>query len=220
MNKQINTALAIAVIIIIAGILGGAIYLGSKGENSTPNISEQKRVPIINQQNEIKTEASTLSTPNDKFKNISFDGCGKIDNYKNESWYQNVKSVLQSANQSIAGILDVCQSLDKSQVIILTNGGNEDGLIPYCDAGSLFQYDVSRNVLAKAVLDDHKRGCVSWPSEFGKRNGNIISLQGSGGDAGCGNTMYYEYNFVDNKIELKKENDKCDGDKQGTWINY
>jgi len=151
--------------------------------------------------------------------NISFNDCGKIDKYKNESWYQNVKNALQNINQSIASILDTCQSLDKSQVIILTNGGNDDGLIKYCEAGSLFNYNVSKNILTKTIFDDHKRGCVSWPSEFGKRDGNIISLQGSGGDAGAGSTMYYDYNFVDNKIELRKECNTYQ-EKQISCTNY
>jgi hypothetical protein len=147
---------------------------------------------------------------------IEFDGCGKADKYSSEAWYRYVVSRLGELKQSEAGIFDVCQSLDKSLVIILTNGGGADGLIPYCEAGSLFQYSVENKTLSQAKIDDRGRGCVAWPSEFGKRSGTMISLQGFGGDAGCRSTMYYDYDFIRNVVELKKECDKCEGEKAET----
>lgn len=220
MNQKINTALAIAVIILIAGILGVVIYFSSSDKNQTQNISGQKQavdskqLPKPDQQNK---PANEISTPpalgSSEVREIAFDGCGKIDKYKNESWYSNFTKILNGGSIAINDISEACLSLDKTMLIIITGGS-------YCEAGSLFQYDVSKNVLAKAVFDDHKRGCVAWPVSFGKRSGKIISLQGSGGDAGCGATMYYDYNYVDNKIELKKECDKCEGEKQETCTNY
>lgn len=222
MNKQITTGLAIAVIIIIAGILGGIIYFERMNDNSSSNISELKQAPTAKEQDKITNETSTPSNSN-KIQEISFGKCGTADEHKSQAWYPNFirslskfvanlndKDILETGIFNVSGM---CLSLDKTTLIAITSGG-------YCEAGSLFKYDIPGNVLTKAVFNDHGRGCVSWPSEFGKIAGNIMSLQGSGGDAGCGNTMYYEYNFVDNKIELKKENDKCDEDKQGTWINY
>jgi hypothetical protein len=144
---------------------------------------------------------------------IKFDDCGKIDSYSNELWYGDVMSRLGEFKQSERGILDVCQSLDKSLVIILTNGGSTDGLIPYCEAGSLFKYSVANKILSQATFDDRGRGCVAWPSEFGQRSGNMILLQGFGGDAGCGSTMYYEYDFMSDAVILKKECSKCEGEK-------
>jgi hypothetical protein len=141
---------------------------------------------------------------------IKFDDCGKIDSYSNELWYGDVMSRLGEFQQSERGILDVCQSLDKSLVIILTNGGSADGLIPYCEAGSLFKYSVANKILSQATFDDRGRGCVAWPSEFGQRSGNMILLQGFGGDAGCGSTMYYEYDFMSDAVILKKECSKCE----------
>jgi hypothetical protein len=59
MNRKINTALAIAVIIIIAGILGGTIWLAGKKQNQTSESSQQSR-PIVKQ----KTQQQAGHTEN------------------------------------------------------------------------------------------------------------------------------------------------------------
>lgn len=220
MNKKRNTALTIAVISIIASILGGVIYFSSNNKNQTLNIFEQKKsvdgkqLSKLSQQNETTNETSAPSASSShKLQEISFDRCGKIDKYKNESWYSAFTKNLNNSIIAMHDISEACLSLDKT-ILIAVSGGS------YCEAGLLFQYDVSKNVLSKAIFDDHERGCVAWPAEFGKRNGKIISLQGSGGDAGCGTTMYYEYTYVDNKIELKRECGTCEGEKKETCFNY
>jgi len=220
MNKQINTALAITVIILIAGILGSVVYFSNSDQSQMQNISGQKqsadakKMPEPSQQSKEVDETSTPPvSDSNKVREIAFDGCGKIDKYKNESWYSNFIKILNDDSIAINDISEACLSLDKTMLIAITGGD-------YCETGLLFQYNVSRNVLAKAVFDDHERGCVAWPAEFGKGNGKIISLQGSSGDAGCIATMYYDYNYVDNKIELKRECGKCEGDKQETCSNF
>lgn len=150
---------------------------------------------------------------NEKIKNISFDGCGGIDKYKSEFWYSDFIKKLSDNNTAANDIAEACLLVDKKIFIALTKGG-------YCDVGSLFQYDVSKNVLAKAEFNDRERGCVSWPKKFGDKNDDIISLKGFGGDAGCSNIMYYDYSFIGNKIELKRECDQCEGDKQETCHDY
>lgn len=219
MSHKINITLAVTVIIIV-GVFSAITYFSNRENSQTKNIPGQKLSIDMEQPVEplqqIKTmdEINTpLASSSNAILEIAFDNCGNIDKYKDESWYYNFTKVLSNSSISISDIREACFSFDKTTLIAITEGG-------YCEAGLLFQYKVSRNVLDKAVFDDHERGCVSWPDEFGKRNGKIISLQGFGGDAGCSGTMYYEYNYIDNKIELKKECGECEGEKQIACTNY
>lgn len=137
---------------------------------------------------------------------ITFDGCGKISSYKNNSWYSSFNDTLNNNGILMDEISEACLSLNETILIAITEGG-------YCESGIIFQYNISKNIITKATFNDHERGCVSWPNGFGKRNGYIIPLLGFGGDAGCSSTMYYDYNYINNTIELKKECSQC---QQGT----
>ena len=131
-------------------------------------------------------------------QDISFDNCGQLSKYKNEPWYLDFTKNITKNEFGINSIVEGCLSLDKNIFISLAHGS-------YCQAGSIYKYDIIKNVLTKARFEDYQRGCVAWPVEFGKRNSNIVSLQGRGGDAGAISVMYYDYDFIANKVELKKE---------------
>lgn len=152
-------------------------------------------------------------------KDTAFDHCGKIAKYQNESWYQNFLRKLERSGEYLNGIWEVCQSLDKKWLIILTNGGGKDGLNSYCEPGALYQYAIGEGQLSKAVFDDRGRGCVAWPTEFGPRSGNLITLEGSGGDAGCSSTLTYSYDISLNTIILVRECGSCQKEPE-TCVAY
>lgn len=205
---------------IISFFIGhsGAIYkLSYKDESANdPDWKKHEEVIIkmlstfkfIESQQEMDGRISSIN-----WDLVQFDGCGKIEKYSNESWYRNVQDKLKADDQPLNAITDVCQSIDKSLVIILTSEG-------FCQSGLLYQYSVTTDKIYKANFDDKGRGCVAWPAEFGKRDGGIINLQGSDGDAGCGRTMYYEYDFAKNIISLSRECGMCEGDSQESCSNF
>lgn len=79
----------------------------------------------------------------------------------------------------------------------------------------LFRYDIRNDVLeeAKKVIDEKEYGEYGWnapPSKFGKRQGNVITMSGGVGDAGCGVVTSFDYDFIENTVEMTKRCGFCD----------
>lgn len=164
---------------------------------------------------------------------ISFDGCGKLSKYENKPWYpelaknttlsvepvivKNVKTEEYKVrdNATLKNVYDACFSENGNLLVMLIPGG-------YAQGPTIYRFDTKTYKLDRATLEDNERGWLASPYEFGKRTGNIIYLEGTSGDAGAGSTMYYEYDFVKNTVELKKEyNFIGDPDTtNGTWKYY
>ncbi|MBD3244818.1 MAG: hypothetical protein GF335_02380 [Candidatus Moranbacteria bacterium] len=173
-------------------------FLIQENQDLKKQIEDFQKSAIINNNS---NDAVQTSVP-DKNKKIIFDNCGKINNYNKNSWYSNFTATLNSNNIAINDISEICLSLNNTILIAITSG-------EYCEPGIIFQYNIPKDIITKATFNDHGRGCVSWPNEFGERDGDIISLQGFGVDAGCTSTMYYNYNYIENTIYLKKECNQC-----------
>lgn len=80
----------------------------------------------------------------------------------------------------------------------------------------LFRYDVKENILeeAKQLIDEKEYGLYGWnapPTSFGKRVGNVIKMVGGTGDAGCGVTTEFDYDYVANTVEMTRRCTSCDG---------
>jgi hypothetical protein len=194
-------------------------YYFQRNDNYYRIVSRERTIDSLSDKNCSNTISQILST----FKfidstpgitsQITFNNCGGLEKYRNEYWYSGLSKVLNQNQILINNISDACLSLNKSLFIFITKGS-------YCEDGSVYQFNTLLNTIGKASFDDKGRGCVAWPKEFGKSHGSVIELQGTGGDASCRATMYYGYNFIDNKIELKKEYSICEGDREGKWILY
>lgn len=150
-----------------------------------------------------------------KTAKVTFDHCGKLDEYSEplQDWYVKFHSKLAENDIDSKTIAEICVSIDKQMVIAIVEGS-------YCRSGDIYRYTVASDVLAKAEFDNHDRNCVAWPNEFGKRTGDIVALEGFSGDAGCSSKMYYDYNHLSNKIELKKECNKCEGEVEESCHVY
>ncbi|MBI5413901.1 hypothetical protein HZA38_00085 [Candidatus Peregrinibacteria bacterium] len=141
---------------------------------------------------------------------ITFDGCKKIPEYSEEEWYSGFKSIAQ---EFFSQISDACYSQNGGMLLSLVHG-------EYCESGSIYKYTIKSSSLEKATLNEKGRGCLAGMKNFGKREGNIIKMEGFGGDAGCSSKMFYDYDFLGNKVMLVKEYNICEGDKEGVWRNY
>jgi hypothetical protein len=164
----------------------------------------------------IKTHDAPIIGKSLIIKETEFDNCKQNDEYKDYSWYKKLENQIRIYNITSPNeqkISNICLSSNNLTLLALTEGS-------YCTAGNIFQYDIAMDTLIKAVFNDKNRGCVSWPEEFGEREGPIIHLEGFGGDAGCGGTMYYDYNYITNVIELKKECSKCEGETKERCNDY
>ena len=63
-----------------------------------------------------------IDTQSESPKQIAFDGCGKIEKYVQEPWYNDFAQKLGENKQQMTTIADICQSLDKTLVIALFQG--------------------------------------------------------------------------------------------------
>jgi hypothetical protein len=166
------------------------------------------------------TSKSTDSEPKtDTSLQIQFDACGKVNKYKNESWYPDFINSLQKNHILVDDTIlnsDSCLSLDKTIFLMLISEPD------WCGKNfSIYKYYISDYYLERAMIDiKGVKGCIMWPGGFGKREGNVIKLQGHGGDGGCGSDDYFNYDIIENKLELKQSCGQCEGEETETCTNY
>ncbi len=165
---------------------------------------------------------------------ISFDGCGLVTRYEGMGWYMELEEVAEeemyvdfrsmtkegtviNRDAELVGLEDVvdsCYSANGNILVMLVPGD-------YAQAPSVFKFDTEEGVLERALMNDHGRGMLASGGEFGKRVDDVIKMEGMTGDAGVVALMYYDYNFIENVIELKKEYVYEADDKEGgRWIEY
>lgn len=174
-------------------------------------------ISACNSLGEITTKPVEFST--EDTKEISFDGCGKITNYEDMPWYEGLGQMLEESTSG-EGYSYTFEQV--SEACYSENGDMFLFLAPRYAGGKIFKYLISSDKLEEAMIDTKdEQWWYSSPSEFGQRQGNIIPVWGTDGDAGYGATMYYDYNFIENIVELKKvyrfDADDPDG---GSWEYY
>lgn len=128
----------------------------------------------------------------------AFDGCGKVaDAYPKESWYAEWKVVVTAAGIDVTKIVDACYSMEAKRLIFLVQGG-------YLELTPIYKYSVDTGMLEKAIFTGNPSYAIASIPEFGKRQGNFISLIGEAGDAGAGTQYAFEYYFGKNVLELRR----------------
>ena len=152
------------------------------------------------------------------FVTTEFDGCGGMSKYAGKSWYSDfTNAVAYLVSQGYDNeVQEMCYSSDDGLVVGLVSGD-------YCAVGKAFKYETDTKKLSVASFTNvENSGCYGQMTEFGKRSGNIIPITGVLGDAGFAATYYYDYNFVQNKITLKKSYgyNVSEGENSGEWTYY
>jgi len=185
-------------------------------ENATINAKNTSRLNV-NVSSDMEIQLNENSGIINHFliadKEISFNNRGKINKYKNSPWYPNFLDIININNIELNDISEICLSDDSTKLLAITKGS-------YCITGLIFQYDITEDTLVKAMLNDKGISCIAWPEEFGPRNGLTISLQGFTVDAGCAGHMYYDYNYVENVVELQRGCFICEEETTEKCYNY
>lgn len=157
-----------------------------------------------------------------------FDACGSLEKYKTYSWHGSFEKQFRALNleffseEKDFGISEVCYSKIKGLVILATQP------ILETDVGKpkIFRYNISDKQLQEAsYIGDPKKLALVFGLQFGKREGNIIPASGGYGDAGCGFTNYFDYNFVQNTFRITKGYFSCVNNATGKmedekWTYY
>lgn len=127
-----------------------------------------------------------------------FDGCGSLAQYKSQPWYKALPETFRNG-ESLSSVEDACYSKSKQLFIMLIPGDE------YCEGPTIYRFHTGKLILTRAFIVPHGHICLSTPREWGKRVGNVIKLVGQGGDAGYQTDMYFDYDFRQNKVDLRKK---------------
>jgi len=145
---------------------------------------------------------------------VKFDSCGSIGNYKTKDWYAAFTQTAATNQIAVDKITNTCYSENGKILIMLTPGDFYN-----CVNGMLARYDITGGTLQQATINNKQQKCLGWPTQFGKREGAVIKMEGPAVGEGCRTKMYFDYDFVQNIFELKKTYTTCD-DKPAQWTNY
>ncbi|MFC1616400.1 S-layer homology domain-containing protein [Patescibacteria group bacterium] len=144
---------------------------------------------------------------------IKFDTCGDIQDYSDYDWFSALIDAISDDDIDLLDLTDVCHSENGGITVFIVPGG-------YCQSGDIYKFDVDSSSLDAAEFDIKNQGCVSTVQSFGKRHDTVIPVYGHGGDAGCSVQMYYDYEFIDNTVDLIKSYTVCEGDQEGEWMYF
>ena len=147
----------------------------------------------------------------------TFDGCGKVSSYANKPWYADFAAQSEKNGfdmEYYAGYSEGCLALDGSLFLAIWSGG-------YCEGSRFIVYTPGMKNFDTAGIQWKTEGaCGHEISEFGAREGSVIKLTGSSGDAGCGAWFYYDYDLVSNVIVKTAMKSQCSDDPKPMWTYY
>ncbi|MBN2096666.1 hypothetical protein JW752_04730 [Candidatus Peregrinibacteria bacterium] len=141
-----------------------------------------------------------------------FTRCAHLSTFIYDSWYPDFRKIAMEKGVSLTAATSACFS-EKGQILIF--------IIPrgQCQSSSIYRYNLEKETLFKAEVDDKGRGCLATIEEFGKREGAVIKLEAVEEKNGCRTEQYFDYDYTKNTLTLKREYGICDG-KEGKWTDY
>jgi hypothetical protein len=161
---------------------------------------------------------------------VSFDGCGDLSTYETQAWYNEFQSSASSLTKeyrsiskdgvaikekpaTLEDVSDACYSENGDIFIVLIPGA-------YLSGPSIYRFNTESSELSRASLDDKNQTGLSSPKEFGERIESSIGLTGRDGDAGVTVIMSYNYDFVENSIELTKSCTSSESSPEEKCVAY
>ncbi|HBB02750.1 MAG: hypothetical protein US89_C0009G0068 [Candidatus Peregrinibacteria bacterium GW2011_GWF2_38_29] len=162
-----------------------------------------------------KFQLTKTVTPMVPATDVKFASCGVLSSYSSKIWYPKLQAAAAELKIVLNPASESCFS--ENGGILTINAISPDKACT--QTGAIYNFSISSNNFIRATVNNKNvKGCLVWPTTFGKRDGTIIKMEGSFGE-GCRTTMYYDYDFIKNNLELKKSLTKCDG-KPDQTINY
>ncbi|MBU0598575.1 hypothetical protein KKF61_06345 [Patescibacteria group bacterium] len=155
----------------------------------------------------VEAQQNEFDEPDNLITEIVFDSCKGIGGYQSNTWFSNMEEWINKYEETytIEDIVDACLSLDGKMIILLVTGDDCEGIHVY---KYFIGYD---NGVWKAEEIFQGKECLVSATDFGKRQGQIIPIKGTGVDSGCSSVMDYEYNIRQHILELKRETVQCEG---------
>jgi len=147
-----------------------------------------------------------------KKEEIKFKSCGRFTGFESYDWYHKLNSLLENQQFPLYGKteLNYVKPDNISGACHSINGNIFSFIVSEKNSGfNLFRYDINLNSVQQATTQSLNLS-VS-PSHFGKRNGDIIQLEGVAVENSCQRKVEYDYNFIQNTIKIKQNCLNCPG---------
>jgi hypothetical protein len=143
-----------------------------------------------------------------------FSRCGLLSDFRSEDWYKSLSDAGSRLNLNTKEATSACYSPGNDLLILLFPGVGE------CDPGAAYRFMTDSATLTKATMQFHDESCAPMSETFGRRNGDVISMKNKVTIRDCALTFDHEYNFVENRVTLKKSSRLCPGDPKTLTIEY
>ena len=211
-------------IVVTAFVVCTGVYFwqnasGEVAENALNNKISilETRLTATEKETEVTplTEEEVSEAAEDVSKVIAeapFNRCAHLSTFIYENWYPNLRTAAKNKRLSLSDATSTCFS-EAGELLAF--------IIPKaeCQSSEIYRFSISNSSLKKAILNDKGRGCLATIEEFGRRDGQVIKLQGTELKDGCRTDQYFDYNYTTNTLELQREYGVCEG-KEGKWTNY
>jgi len=209
-------------IIVTAFIVGTGVYFWQSAsasrveKNLTSQISVLKnRLAAMEETSAVMPETEEEETAEQGPEMVSvapFTQCAHLSTFIYDSWYPDFRKEALKKGVSLAAATSACYSESGQLLIFIIPRGQ-------CQSSSIYRYNLVKETLFKAEVDDKGRGCLATIEEFGKREGAVIKLEAVEEKNDCRTEQYFDYDYTKNILTLKREYGICEG-KEGKWIDY
>lgn len=219
-QNQTSRLVKFVLAIVSAALLGSIITYWSVDTYEDQNASLQQQIADL--QTQIEALKNPPAPPPEAILSalpagteIKFTSCDDIGTYVSKDWYEKFKQATADAKFDFTKITNTCYSENGKIVTALIPAVKPTLASAACENGNILRYNITNNLVQAATILDKGIKCLGWPTQFGKREGTVIKMEG-----GVKPKMYFDYDFVKNTFELKKEWATTPGDEIGQWTNY
>ncbi len=147
-----------------------------------------------------------------------FESCKSVSEYSTDDWFSKFKDAFALVYPAKSGddyypnfakLTNSCYSSVGKVFLFLQPGAA-------MNAGfHLFKYDIASNKITEAYIQSAGLTTFASPSEFGRRNKELISMIGTAQKEACTESNTFSYNYIENILYLKESCNKCpDSDRQ------
>lgn len=206
----LSTMILMAILVVIILFSQGVLLLkkqATKNNEAKNTIAESDVFTVKTQgaekpkaepSKEVMVEKALLWSEETSFKNCDF-----LSKFTNETWYGDLRSAYSKNGIGMNERKSTCLSEDKTLLLVLENSGES------CNPLTILRYDIASKKLERSSSDIKSEKCLTAPEAFGKREGKVINLKGSGNSENCEWTDRYQYDFISNRVSLEKRTSFC-----------
>ncbi len=212
-------------IIVTAFVVGTGVYFWQNASAKRVEDSLTRQITVL-ESRLAAMEQDSATQPEEKEAETSeprtetaevvaqapFNRCAHLSTFIYDSWYPDFREAAMEKGVSLAAASSACYSENGQLLTFIVPKGQ-------CQGSDIYRYNLESGSLFKAVVNDKGRGCLATIEEFGGREGPVIKLTAVEEKNDCRTEQYFDYDYTQNTLTLKREYGICEG-KEGKWTDY